>query len=341
MKVLIIGPAWVGDMVMSQTLYKLLKARAPETQIDVLAPAWTRPLLERMPEVRRALPMPLGHGRLGLGERHRLGRSLRAEGYAQAIVLPNSFKSALVPFFARIPLRTGWRGEMRLGVLNDRRTLDKHRYPLMVQRFAALAFPAGASLPDPLPPPALRVSETALGALGSRFALLAARRVLALCPGAEFGASKRWPAASYAAVAREALARGEEVWLLGSAHDGPAAAAILQALSGGEREHCRDFTGATTLAEAIDLLSQAHAVVSNDSGLMHVAAALDRPLVVIYGSSSPGFTPPLARRVRTVSLGLDCSPCFQRQCPLGHQKCMLDLEPARVLRALDELRARG
>src|SRR5690606_10834199 len=203
----------------------------------------------------------------------------------------------------------------------------------------ALAHAPGAALPAELPRPMLRVNARDAAALAARFALTPGADVLALCPGAEFGSSKQWPAAHYADVARAAVAEGREVWLLGSANDRAAARAIIDALDAEQRPRCRDFTGQTTLAEAIDLLSLAGAVASNDSGLMHVAAALDRPLVVIYGSSSPGFTPPLARRVRTLSLGLACSPCFERECPLGHHKCMLDLDPARVREALADLQA--
>ena len=336
MKILVIGPAWVGDMVMSQSLYKLLKQRQPEAGIQVLAPAWTRPLLERMPEVSRARDMPLGHGRLALSERWRLGRALRAEGFGQAIVLPNSFKSALVPLFARIPRRSGWRGEARSWILNDCRVLDKARYPLMVQRFAALGLAPGAALPDMLPEPALATRPEDVAALRAKFAL-AEGAALALCPGAEFGPSKQWPPGHYAALAARAIDEGKQIWLFGSANDQQAAADILAALTPAQRERCSDFTGRTTLGEAIDLLSQAQAVVSNDSGLMHVAAALERPLVVVYGSSSPGFTPPLASRVRTLALGLDCSPCFARRCPLGHHRCMRELDPDRVWRALAEL----
>ncbi len=140
MKILVIGPSWVGDMMMSQSLYRTLKAEYPSAEIDVMAPAWCRPLLARMPEVNQALAMPLGHGALALGERRRLGHALRANGYDRAYVLPNSFKSALVPFFANVPQRTGWRGEMRYGLLNDLRVLDKAAFPLMVQRYVALAY---------------------------------------------------------------------------------------------------------------------------------------------------------------------------------------------------------
>ncbi|MGL6160852.1 lipopolysaccharide heptosyltransferase II [Microbulbifer sp.] len=335
-QILIVGPSWVGDMVMAQTLFKLLKSERPDCAIDVLAPAWSRPLLERMPEVRAAVDMPLGHGKLGLGERRRLGRALGGRGYQQAILLPNSLKSALVPWFAGIPRRTGWRGEMRYGLLNDLRVLDKDRYPLMIQRFAALGLEKGAALPQQLPYPKLEVGTDA-AELRGRLSLDAQRPVLALCPGAEFGPSKRWPEQHYAAVAEERVGRGWQVWLMGSANDRAVCEQIVERLSDKARQWAFNLAGETSLGQAIDLLAEAGGVVSNDSGLMHVAAALGRPLVAVYGSTSPGFTPPLGERVRVVSIEVECGPCFQRECPLGHHKCMAQLMPDRVVSALDQL----
>jgi heptosyltransferase-2 len=335
-QVLIVGPAWVGDMVMAQSLFKVLQAQRPQAAIDVLAPAWSLPLLERMPEVRRAIAMPLGHGSLQLGVRRRLGHELRATGYTQSILLPNSLKSALVPWFARIPLRTGWRGEMRYGLLNDLRRLDKQRYPLMVQRFVALAYPEGAALPAPLPNPALAIDGKRREALLQKFALGGAP-FLALCPGAEFGPSKRWPEKHYAAVAAAMIERGWRVALFGSGNDRAVAENIVQRISPGARDQLVDLAGHTKLEEAVDLLSAAAAVVSNDSGLMHIAASVGVPLVVVYGSTSPAFTPPLAERVRILQIPVDCGPCFQRECPLGHLKCLETLYPEQVLRAIDEL----
>lgn len=333
-QILIVGPSWVGDMVMAQTLFKLLVAGRPQCAIDVLAPAWSRPLLERMPEVRAAIDMPLGHGRVGLTERRRLGLALRGRGYEQAILLPNSLKSALVPWFAEIPLRTGWRGEMRYGLLNDLRVLDKKKYPLMIQRFAALALPPGAELPHRLPRPQLETGADA-GGLREKFSLAADKPVLALCPGAEFGPSKRWPEQHYAAVAGEKLGSGWQVWLLGSANDREVCDRIAAQLP--TDAPLFNLAGSTSLAEAIDLLAQADAVVSNDSGLMHIAAALGRPLVAVYGSTSPDFTPPLGEKVAVESINVECGPCFRRQCPLGHHKCMRDLRPDAVTAALGQL----
>ncbi|WP_347883860.1 lipopolysaccharide heptosyltransferase II [Pseudomonas aestiva] len=336
MNILIIGPSWVGDMVMAQTLFVCLKRQHPDSQIDVLAPEWSRPLLERMPEVREALSFPLGHGAFELATRRRIGQQLRGR-YDQAILLPNSLKSALVPYFAGIPKRTGWRGEMRFGLLNDIRTLDKARYPLMIERFMALAYAPGAELPKPYPKPRLAIDPASRDAALERFGLSLDRPVLALCPGAEFGEAKRWPAEHYAAVADARLRQGWQVWLFGSQKDAPGGEEIREWVTPGFEEDVYNLAGRTSLAEAIDLLSCAGAVISNDSGLMHVAAALDRPLVAVYGSTSPGFTPPLASQVEVVRLGLECSPCFDRTCRFGHYDCLRLLQPSLVQEALGRL----
>lgn len=339
-RILIIGPSWVGDMVMAQTLFKVLRQQHPDCEIDVLAPQWSLPLLERMPEVRRGLSMPLGHGQLQLGARRRLGLDLRKQAYDQAILLPNSLKSAIVPFFADIPLRTGWRGEMRYGLLNDLRVLDKQQYPLMVERFVALACERGAMLPKPIPRPALQVNIESARTIYAEKVLMQAttgQKVLALCPGAEFGPAKRWPDKHYASLAASYLDRGWRVVLMGSAKDSEVAERIRHALPPTAHADCINLCGKTSLGQAIDILSQVDAVVSNDSGLMHIAAALQRPLVVVYGSTSPDFTPPLAEVVAIEKIPVDCGPCFKRECPLGHMKCLVDLEPVRVIASLDRL----
>ncbi|SDI90643.1 heptosyltransferase-2 [Pseudomonas flavescens] len=338
MNILIIGPSWVGDMVMAQTLFHCLKRRHPDCAIDVLAPEWSRPILERMPEVREALSFPLGHGVLELATRRRIGKSL-AGRYDQAILLPNSLKSALVPFFAGIPLRTGWKGEMRYGLLNDVRTLDKARYPLMIERFMALAYAPGAELPQPYPRPCLRIDPATREAALASFGLSLDRPVLALCPGAEFGEAKRWPSEHYARVAEHKIREGWQVWLFGSKKDHPVGEDIRSRLIPGLREEVINLSGETSLAQAIDLLSCAASVVSNDSGLMHVAAALERPLVAVYGSTSPQFTPPLAEQVEIIRLGIECSPCFDRTCRFGHYNCLVQLEPRVAVDALDRLAA--
>ena len=336
-KILVVGPAWIGDMMMAQTLFKLLKQRNPSVQIHLLASAWTRPLVACMPEVDEVIDMPLGHGQFGLAERYRLGRSLANSGYQQAILLPNSFKSALIPFFAGIPLRTGWRGEMRYGLLNDLRPLDKQRYPLMVQRYMALAFARDAELPQAFPYPQLQLDLAQRPALLAKFGLQLQRPLLILCPGAEYGPAKRWPESHYATVAAQKIRAGWQVWLLGSAKDQQVAEAIREQLPPALQAYSYNLAGSTSLGEAIGLMACADAVLSNDSGLMHIAAALNRPLVVVFGSTSPEHTPPLASQVKIVSNQLDCSPCFERECPLGHHKCLRELMPAQVQAALDAL----
>jgi heptosyltransferase-2 len=333
-KILVVGPAWVGDMVMAQSLFKLLKQRQPQVIIDVLAPAWSLPLLERMPEVSRGIVIPMGHGQLDLRARYRLAKSLRQFQYDQAIVLPNSFKSALIPFWAKIPKRTGWHRELRGLILNDARTLDKARYPLMIERFMALGIAPNDKLPIQHPLPELYSSAETQDAVLANYQLSRSDRpVLALCPGAEFGPAKRWPEEYYAEVAKTKLAEGWDVWLLGSPKDSVVADMIMQATDQG----CVNFTGRTKLVEAVDLLSLATAVVSNDSGLMHIAAAVKKPLAAVYGPTSTTFTPPLHDKAKLLQLSLDCQPCFQRECPLKHQRCMRDIQPAQVLNAISEL----
>ncbi|OQX33511.1 MAG: lipopolysaccharide heptosyltransferase II [Oceanospirillales bacterium LUC14_002_19_P2] len=341
MKYLIVGPSWVGDMVMAQTLFITLKQQYPSAVIDVLVPAWSRPLLARMPEVRQGLDMPLGHGSLNLSVRRRLGKQLAAEGYDQAIILPNSFKSALIPFWAGIPKRTGWRGEMRYGLLNDLRILDKTVLPLMIQRFIALGYPKGSVLPESYPAPALVADSDNANQALKTFNLSLGRPVLALCSGAEFGPAKRWPEQHFAAIANERLGQSWQVWLFGSQKDEAVCNSIVQQVPQERQANIHNLAGKTQLADAIDLLSLSDEVVSNDSGLMHIAAALSRNLVVVYGSTSPGFTPPLNPNSVIVQSTLSCSPCFQRTCPQQHTDCLKQLSPSQVLTALEQLADRS
>lgn len=320
-------------MVMAQSLFMALKSAVPGSQIDVLAPAWSFPLLERMPEVSKAIAMPLKHGELGLMARFRLGRQLATEGYDQAIVLPNSWKSALVPFFAGIPKRTGFTGECRWGLLTDARTLDKTRLTMTVQRFVALGSPANAPQSPKFQYPRLSVNTAGQEAVIRKFDLTINRNILALCPGAEFGPSKRWPPEHFAKVAAAKIQDGWQVWLLGSEKDKEPAEAIDKLTAG----QCQNFAGRTTLTEAIDLLSLTHTVIANDSGLMHLAAALDKKVIAIYGSTPPTFAPPLCDSAQSVSLNLSCSPCRKRDCPLypeghsRHTECLTGITPERIL----------
>jgi heptosyltransferase II len=331
-QILVIGPSWVGDMVMAQCLFKILKKQNPTVNIDVLAPNWSHGLLARMPEVRTAIEAPFIHKRFHWALRRQVGVALRKQNYDQAIILPSSWKSALVPYFAKIPKRTGWRGEMRYGLLNDLRVLNKKRYPFMVMRYAALAYEKASEFPDQVPKPKLIIDPQQLHAAKMKFAIQEAKGpILALCPGAEFGSSKRWPAEYFIEVAQQKMKEGYAIWLFGSKNDVAVGNVIAQAL----HQQCVNFVGATSLTEAIDLMSLVSVVLTNDSGLMHIAAALDKSLVVVYGSTSPAFTPPLSDHPVLLYLeDLACRPCFKRECPLGHHRCMRDIQPKKVLDVL-------
>ncbi len=315
-------------MVMAHSLFQLLQGQEPGMAIDVVGPPWSVPLVARMPEVRRGIPLAIGHGDFALGARRALGRSLRAAGYDRAIVLPRSFKSALVPWFAGIPVRTGFAAELRGLLLNDVRRLDRRVLDQTVKRFLALGVPAGAALPAP-PTPVLRVDAANREALLARLGL-GRRPAVALMPGAAYGPAKQWPIGNVTALARQLAGRGFEIWVLGSAGE----QGLGEQIRSGAGAAVFNLCGQTSLEDTVDLLSAAHTAVTNDSGLMHVAAAAGTRVVAVYGSSSPHFTPPLTPRKAIVYLNLECSPCFKRECPLGHLNCLNQISPASVLAAM-------
>lgn len=289
----------------------LIRLKESGATLHVLAPDWVAPVARRMPEVDEVIAVPFRHGALDLGSRWRLSRALARRGYDRAIVLPNSWKSALVPFLAGIPRRAGYVGELRYGLLNSTLPNTKSPMPLHYARLA------GGEPTQPLPQPRLLVSAEEVVHTRARFAI--EERYAVLCPGAEYGPAKRWP---YFKELAERI--GMPVVILGSRNDREAAAGIR-----GE-----DLAGRTTLDEAIALIAGAAVVVSNDSGLMHVAAALGRPQVALFGSSSPEHTPPASANARVLWLRLECSPCFARECPLGHFRCMKEISVEQVLKML-------
>jgi len=304
-RILVIAPNWIGDALMAQPLLARLKQSG--ATIDVIAPEWVAPVVRRMPEVEDVIPAAFRHGPLQLGERWRLGRSLKRRGYHRAFVLPNSWKSALVPFFAGIPERVGYVGELRYGLLNSLRKSTKAPMPLHYARLAG----------EPVGVPKLQVTEQEILDARRRFGIEGAYVVL--CPGAEYGPAKRWP------YFKELAEKLPAAVVLGSSSDRSAAAGMAG----------KNLVGETTLDEAIRLIAGAAAVVSNDSGLMHVAAALGRPQVALFGSSSPEHTPPANDRARVLWLRLECSPCFERECPLGHFRCMKEISVEQVLASLN------
>lgn len=299
----------------------------------MFAPAWVAPLFAFMPQVANVIDNPFTHGELGFAARRNLGRVLKANRYDQVIVLPNSLKSALVPFFAAIPLRTGYRGEFRLGLLNDIRRLDETKTPLMVERFAALAEEGRIGLSHPVPNPKLLVDTAKSIDARKQFNIDGNKPLAIFCPGAEYGPAKRWPAEYFSMLGDQLLKRGFSLCLLGSSKD----EAVGDVIAEKSLNRVRNLCGKTDLTQAIYLLASADLVVTNDSGLMHIAAALDRSQVALFGSSSPGFTPPLSPYAKVLSLNLDCSPCFKRECPLGHFNCMKQMTPELVMAKINSL----
>lgn len=343
MNILVIAPSWVGDMMMSHALYQQLKKHYPNCEIDVMAPDWCRPLLARMPEVRNAISMPIGHGSFALFERYQLGKNLRDQ-YDLAIVLPNSLKSAFIPLFAKIPQRRGWKGEMRYGFLNDLRA-NKNDYPMMVQRYLALAYekngiPTAENLPVVYP--YLTVSADAVAETKSHFAkqfeYAEHRAAIGFCPGAEFGPAKRYPHYHYAKVAEKLIEQGYSIRLFGSKKDEAVGEQIRNALPEPLQRYCLNLAGQTDLNQAVDLISDCVAIVSNDSGLMHIAAALNKPLVALYGPTSPQYTPPLSNNaviIRLIEGGL--IKIRKGEGEEGYHQSLIDIHPELVLEKLAQL----
>jgi heptosyltransferase-2 len=327
-RILLIAPSWVGDAILSEPLIAQLRRSGVAQPIDVVVPPWCGPVYARMRGVGRIIDNPAAHRQLGLRARRALGRSLRENRYTHAYVLPNSWKSALAPYFAGIRNRIGYVGEARYGLLTEARKLDRKALPQIVARYAALAPAAGACF-DATPAPQLVPNPANLRAAMHALRLSTAKPVAILCPGAEFGPAKRWPAEHFATLAKRLADDGYALWILGSPNDRAVAAALIAALPSPVPD-AMDLTGLTDLGTAIDLMSVASLVVSNDSGLMHAAAAVNAPLVALFGSSSPAYTPPLSPVARIAKIDIACSPCFKRECPLGHFRCMRELSPELV-----------
>ena len=332
-QILVVGPSWVGDMVMAQSLFMTLQQTYPNADIDVLAPAWSKPILERMPEIRSAIVQAVGHGEFALLSRYRLGKKLRQQAYDVAVILPRSFKSALVPFFARIPNRIGYKGEMRYGLLNDIRPLDKSVLKQTVQRFVALGVLENAKLPPAIPEPRLSIDKENQQRLIKELELSLGRPVVGFMPGAEYGPAKRWPEANFAGVADYLIDNGYQVWLMGSDKDRIFADTIQQAA----KQSLVNLCGKTKLKDVVDLMAVMQFAVTNDSGLMHVAAAVGCKLIAIYGSSTPSYTPPLTSQAKILYEGLSCSPCFERECPLGHTQCLTLISVDKVIAAVRDI----
>ncbi|MFC0179350.1 lipopolysaccharide heptosyltransferase II [Thorsellia kenyensis] len=350
MRILVIGPSWVGDMMMSQSLYRTLKQTHPNALIDVLAPAWSFPLLSRMPEINQGIEMPLGHGALGIKARRELGKKLRENGYTHAYILPNSFKSALIPWFAKIPTRVGWRGEFRYGLLTDCRKLNKTDFEKMVERYVALAYPSQAiktakDIPEPILVPKLQVSSSESIAVAEKLIpkswLTTLKQnpkqlFIGFCPGAEFGPAKRWPDYHYAALAKQLISLGHYIVILGSAKDEAIGEDIIRQLNAEQQEGCINLAGKTSLDEVMCLITALDYVVTNDSGLMHIAAAFDKPLLALYGPTSPNFTPPLSSNAQIIRLIEGFIKIRKTNQAMGYHQSLVDISPKMVMEKIQE-----
>lgn len=323
---LVIAPQWIGDAVMAEPMFAALAARG-ET-LSVAALPWVAPAMRAMPSVAEVIELPFAHGRLDWRQRRALGRALRGR-FDAAYVLPNSLKSALLPWFAGIPRRIGYHGEGRWLLLGERLPNPGGRPP-MVQFYGALAGGVDAQAKPRLALPRATIDA----ALHDQ--ALTAGAFWVFAPGAEYGPAKRWPPDHYAALARRLHERdGRPVLLLGSAKEAPICAEIAALAP----QACRVLAGQTSLDAAMALIAAARGMVSNDSGLMHVAAAFGVPQAAVFGSTSPGHTPPLSERARVLWLqgqpGLECIPCFARECRYGHLRCLAEIAPQHVSDALD------
>ena len=337
MKILVVGPSWVGDSVMAQTLYKRIKKELPSSQIDVMSPHWSLSLLERMPEVCKKIVSPFSHGETKLFERYKLGQGLKKENYDRAIILTNSLKSSLIPYFARIGVRTGWLGEFRYGLINDIRSSKKLKKSLMVEKFAALSLYEENYSIENLTFPELEINFANQRNFLEEFSIDYSKNTMAICPGAEFGPSKRWPAEYYAEIAKFYVNKGWNVLCIGSKNDEDIGMGIGSLNNLRNNESFINLTGKTSLQDAIDILAFTEKVVTNDSGLMHIAAAVKTPLVALYGPSSPEYTPPLISKKKILRKTQGYEKVRYGSNEKGYHQSLLDIKPEEVLDALEAL----
>ena len=318
---------------MVQSLLMALKRHNDDHCIDVIGPPWSAEIAARMPQVRNVIEADLAHNVLQFMHRVRIGRSLIGQ-YDQAIICPRSFKSAMIPYFAKIPQRTAYKGEMRFGIVNDMRPLDTKVTYKAVAKYVNLGNqnPSLVQAPN-IQFPSLHVDTKKRRATAQRTGVSETLPSVALMPGAEFGPSKRWPSEYFGQIAARFKQDGYEVYIFGSPKDHAIGEEIVRASHGQAKNLC----GQTTLEEAVDLLSLANVAITNDSGLMHIAAAVKRPVVVVYGSVTPRYTPPLSNHAEIKYLDLECSPCWKRQCPYGHYNCVHNLTVESVYRSAVKL----
>lgn len=333
-KILVIAPVWVGDLVMSQTLFMQLKNKYKDAlQLDIFASELTQDLVMRMPQVHQVLINPFKHGKLSLIKRIVLGVKLRAESYDEVIILPSTLKSAVTPFFAKIKKRTGFIGESRYWLINNIYKLDKKQLPRMIDRYCALA--NDGIKPSNIKYPELKIDTKNQWVLVHKFVIDIAKPIIAFCPAAEYGPAKRWLPEHFATLADLLFNMGYQILLFGGGKDKDLGQQIINLAI--NQDNILNLCGKTSLTDVADLLTLSKCVVTNDSGLMHISCAVQANVVAIYGSSSPNFTPPLSDTTKILRVKLECSPCFKRTCRFGHYNCLRFVAPFDVLTAIKEL----
>lgn len=327
--ILIVPYVWIGDFVRCHSVVRVLKERFPDRPIDMLASKLTAPLAAFMPGVRKAIAFDIPRKKAAFSENFALAKILRAENYGSALIMSRKWKAAFAPWLAGIPERTGVFGEARVLLLNDIRW-DEKTHKRMIDQSCALALPKNAPLPAVWPLPQLAVSEAQADDWRGRMNVTKGTRAVALAPGS-VGEAKRWPVAYYAEAAKQLAESGTEVWVIGGPDEKPFAQEIV-AHAG---EGVRDFTGGK-LSDGVIALSLASAVVANDSGLLHVSAAIGVPAIGMFGPTDPAkWAPinPVAELITHEPL-LDCQYCMQYVCPLTHHNCMREVPPSRVVESV-------
>jgi heptosyltransferase-2 len=338
-KYLIISPSWLGDLIMAQSLFITLKQQEPDCQIDIYAPQYTFPILDRMPQLTNKIVNPFMHGSFNLKERFAEGKKLRNYHYDCVIVLPNSFKSALIGLFAKIPLRRGFKGESRYFVINDMRS-NKHDFPKMVERYVSLAYSTSkVKTAKDLPIfnyPSLETKPLSKELI-SRLRLDISRKILILGCGANYGPTKLWPTEFFAQVSSWWISKGGSVVALGSKKDAETASRIQKDVDKSYQSYFFNIAGQTSLVEALDIIGQAKCAVCNDSGLMHTVAAADKPQICIFASTSTQYTPPLSNKAICLESTVKCHPCFKKTCRYNTYECLKQIRPEQVIEKLETI----
>ncbi len=318
---------------MSLPLISLIGNKLPECQIDVLCSPWVGPIYRACPAVRTVIERHFQHGALQWSLRRSTAQELKNRGYDMAFVLPNSLKSALIPWLAGIPKRIGYQGEFRFGLINASlpNPSRQARTPMM-EHYARLiqgAFGRATDLQN-LPQPHLTMDATLLEWASHKIDTIGGTPYYVFAPGAEYGPAKRWPTTQFAQLANQILQNdpGAKIVVLGSQSDQTLGQEILQSTNQSDRIH--NWCGTIPLNQSMALIAQCKSLISNDSGLMHIGAALSIPQIAIFGSSNPKHTPPLSKQAKVIWLGLECSPCYQRTCPLGHLNCLNQIDSNRI-----------